>query len=151
MQLVIYLSRIYILLLHFVLVGTYAKEIEEDVRIRDSMSNVQSALLEAEQQCAAFQQQFSKYAYLWQTDMQQALGNFLTLQGRQQEGPSLASFAAEIATYKAIQEEVQALPSGAAFGWIKVDARPLKQAMLMWTSKWIYLFVHHLLTKVCWQ
>ena len=43
---------------------------------------------------------------------------------------------------------LQALPSSAALGWIKVDARPIKHALATWTSKWVYLFTHHLQAKV---
>ena len=138
--------------------GTYAKELEEDVRIREALSNVQLALLETEEHCAAFRQRFAKYSHLWQDDMQAALRAFLAGAGSgsgsgrdggssgsgQPGGPSLEAFAAEIGRYKAIQDEVQALPASAAIGWIKVDARPLKQALLTWTSKWVYLFMRHL-------
>ena len=141
--------------------GTYLKELEEDVRIRDALSNVQLALLETEEQCAAFKRQFDKYVHLWRDDMQLALRTFLAGGSNQSggraagqpdlaQGPSLEAFAAEIAKYKAIQDEVQALPSSAAIGWIKADAKPLKQALLTWTSKWIYLFMRHLHSQV-WQ
>ena len=126
---------------------------------------MQLALLETEEHCAAFRQRFAKYSHLWQDDMQAALRAFLagagsssgaltsrdggSSGGGQQGGPSLEAFAAEIGRYKAIQDEVQALPASAAIGWIKVDARPLKQALLTWTSKWIYHFMRHLHGEVC--
>lgn len=126
------------------------KELDEDVRIREALSGVQLALLETEERCAAFRQQFLKYSHLWEVDMQQALRGFLTGNGTngQHGGPNLEAFAAEIAKYKAIQDELQALPSSAAIGWIKVDAKPLKQALLTWTSKWIYLYMRHLRGEV---
>ena len=134
------------------------------------------ALLDTEERCAAFRQQFLKYSHLWQVDMQQALCTFLgstiaagsssargapaisntgdaaaVVQQQQQQQqqqqpaqPSLEAFAAEISKYKSIQDEVQALSSSAALGWVKVDAKPLKQAVLTWTSKWIYLYMRHL-------
>jgi dynein heavy chain len=40
--------------------------------------------------------------------------------------------------------EIQALPSVSNIGWIKVNAKPLKQALATWASKWIYLFTHYL-------
>ena len=141
--------------------GTYTKELDEDVRIREALAGVQMALLETEERCAAFRQQYVKYSHLWQVDMQAALREFLvagaagsptgaaaTAGVEHAAGPSLESFAAEIAKYKAIQDEVQALPSNTAVGWIKVDARPLKQALLTWNSKWVYLFMRHLRGEV---
>ncbi|KAL4450636.1 hypothetical protein ABPG77_000992 [Micractinium sp. CCAP 211/92] len=158
--------------------GTYVKELDEDVRIREALSAVQLALLDTKERCAAFHQQFLKYSHLWQVDMQQALRTFLrstttaasgsssahgvpptsttgdagaVVQQQQQQhamGPRLEDFAAEIGKYKSIQDEVQALPSSAALGWVKVDAKPLKQAVLTWTSKWTYLYMRHLQDEV---
>lgn len=103
---------------------------------------MQQALLETEGRCAALHQQFARFSQLWQADMQATLRAFLA--GSGERAPPLDAFAAEIARYKAMQDEVQALPANAALGWIKVDARPLKQALLTWTSKWIYLYMRHL-------
>ncbi len=44
--------------------------------------------------------------------------------------------------------QLQALPSSAPLGWVKVDAKPIKQALITWASKWIYLYTHYLQTKV---
>lgn len=42
----------------------------------------------------------------------------------------------------------QALPASATIGFLKVDARPVKQALLAWVTKWIFLFTMHLESKV---
>lgn len=118
------------------------------MRLREALSSVQLALDENEARLAAFQQQFARFSCLWQTDMQAALADFLAAAGSGQQAPPLDAFAAEMAKYKAMQEEVQALPASAAIGWIKVDAKPLKQALLTRTSKWIYLFMRHLHSQV---
>ena len=39
---------------------------------------------------------------------------------------------------------MQVLPPAAAIGYLKVDARPVKQALLAWVTKWIFLFTNHL-------
>lgn len=46
--------------------------------------------------------------------------------------------------YRAISVEVAALPASCVIGWVKVNAKPLKQALATWASKWIYLFTHYL-------
>lgn len=114
------------------------------MRVRAALSAVQLALLETEERCAALRQQFAQYSHLWQRDMQQALRSFLAggtsdscadgaagSAGCSEQGPSLEAFAAELARYKAFQEEVQALPACVAVGWVKVDARPIKQVWLL--------------------
>ena len=64
------------------------------------------------------------------------------------DDPTLDRFEAEIAKYRAVQEEIQALPTSATIGYIKIDAKPIKQALTTWVTKWIYLFTHFLQIKV---
>ena len=33
-------------------------------------------------------------------------------------------------------------------GYLKVDARPVKQSLLAWAAKWVFLFTNHLEGKV---
>ena len=78
---------------------------------------------------------------------------FLAAEGKQLEDgtrddPTLDRFEAEIAKYRAVQEEIQALPTSATLGYIKIDAKPIKQALTTWVTKWIYLFTHYLQIKV---
>ena len=110
--------------------------------MQQALAAVEAALSATEARCAAFRSQFDKYAHLWRGDLQAALRAFLAAGGA--EAPSLDAFASEIARYKSIQDEVQAAPATAPIGWLKVDARPLKQALLTWTSKWTYLYMRHL-------
>ena len=42
----------------------------------------------------------------------------------------------------------QALPPAATIGYLRVDARPVKQALLAWVTKWIFLFTNYLEGKV---
>lgn len=82
-----------------------------------------------------------------------ALQEFLAAEGKQledgsKEDPTLDRFEAEIAKYRAVQEEIQALPTSATIGYIKIDAKPIKQALSTWVTKWIYLFTHYLQIKV---
>lgn len=84
-------------------------------------------------------------SYMWQ--------EFLAAEGKQLEDgtrddPTLDRFEAEIAKYRAVQEEIQALPTSATLGYIKIDAKPIKQALTTWVTKWIYLFTHYLQIKV---
>lgn len=45
---------------------------------------------------------------------------------------------------RAVSAEVAALPASVVVGWVKVNAKPLKQALATWASKWIYLYTHYL-------
>ena len=105
--------------------------------MRAALSAVQLALLDTEERCAAFRQQFAQYSHLWERDMQQALRSFLASgtascgragsAGGGEQGPALEAFASELARFRVFQEEVQSLPASVAMGWVRVDARPIKQ------------------------
>lgn len=60
----------------------------------------------------------------------------------------LEKFDEEIARYKALQEEIQNLPAGLTIGWIRIDAKPIKHALLTWVNKWVNLYTHYLSNKV---
>lgn len=47
-----------------------------------------------------------------------------------------------------MHEGAQVLPPAAMIGYLKVDARPVKQALLAWVTKWIFLFTNYLEGKV---
>ena len=43
---------------------------------------------------------------------------------------------------------LQGLPTSASIGYIKIDAKPIKQALSTWVTKWIYLYTRYLQDKV---
>lgn len=49
---------------------------------------------------------------------------------------------------RAVASEIAALPSTCNIGWLRVSAKPLKQALATWASKWVYLFTKYLQDKV---
>lgn len=132
--------------------GGYAREVEASPAVQDALRRVRDALAATEARCEGFRAQFAKFESLWRSDMQAALQAFLASGGADPDGapadPPLERFEEEIGRYRAMQDEVQALPSSAPVGWIKLDARPIKQALMTWASKWIYLYTHHLQSKV---
>ena len=42
----------------------------------------------------------------------------------------------------------QALHSGSVVGYLRLDAKPTKQAIITWVSRWTYLFTAYLQSKV---
>ena len=51
-------------------------------------------------------------------------------------------------SFRAIGGEIASLPGTANIGWLRVSAKPLKQALATWASKWVYLFTKYLQDKV---
>ena len=129
--------------------GSYLKELEENYVVADAVSQVLTIVLENEEKCVEVKESFEKYSYLWTTDLPTALAEFIrdnTPEGAHE--PDLDVFDKEIARYKSMQEEIQGLPSSVTCGWLKIDGRPLKQALSTVVTKWSYLFTHHLSSKV---
>ena len=127
--------------------GNYVLELEEDFAVLDAISAAQNALLSNERACADFKGSYAKYDYLWKRDLQATLAEFLGAGGAEAE-PPLEKFEAEIARYKALQEEIQALPAGMTIGWIRINAQPIRHALLTWVNKWVNLYTHYLSNKV---
>ena len=128
--------------------GTYALELEEDFRILDGISQIQSVVLANEAECAAFKASFVQYEYLWREDLHQTLADFIAEHGEDGEDPPLEMFDAEIAKYKKVQEEIAQLHATCVVGWIKIDAKPIKQALATWVTKWVFLFTQYLNNKL---
>jgi len=40
------------------------------------------------------------------------------------------------------------LPTSVTIGWIRINSKPIKQALSTWVTKWIYLFTNYLSNKV---
>ena len=109
---------------------------------------IRSVVLANEAECAAFKASFVQYEYLWREDLQQTLADFIERNGEDGEDPPLELFDAEIAKYKKVQEEIAQLQATCVVGWIKIDAKPIKQALATWVTKWVFLFTQYLSNKL---
>ena len=133
--------------------GNYLVELEEDFLVRDAMSQIQHVILANEGKCNEFKDSYKKYEYLWMLDLQQTLKEFLeenavVHEDGTKEDPALERFDEEIRRYKDVQEEIQGLTTSATIGWIKVDSKPIKQALSTCVTKWIFQFTAYLSNKV---
>eukprot|EP00898_Chlorokybus_atmophyticus_P007698 jgi/Chlat1/792/Chrsp104S01257 len=129
--------------------GNYVKELEEDSEICGAFDRIHAVVLDNEKRCAEFKDSYLAFEYLWKRDLQATLNEFLASSGDINGGePPLEAFDAQIAKFKAVQEEITALPASATIGWLRVDAKPIKQALSTWVTKWVFLFTHHLSNKI---
>ena len=55
---------------------------------------------------------------------------------------------AEIARYLKQAQAIAQLPSVANKGWLRVDSKPVKQALATWVTKWVFLFTQYLSNKL---
>ena len=117
--------------------GDYLTEVQDDLRIQAVVSQISKLLSENEKRCAAFRGICEDYAYLWCEDIEESYSKFLvteTLPG--QRTPPLQSFALEVNTYRALEDEIRSLAGSTVLGWVKIDIRPFKGSLLALASKW---------------
>ncbi|PNW78281.1 hypothetical protein CHLRE_09g403800v5 [Chlamydomonas reinhardtii] len=133
--------------------GNYAKELEEDFEVYDALNQVMMVTLANESRCEDFKNQFAKFDYLWKQDLQATLQQFITDNGvtlpdGTRDDPPLAKFEEQIVKYKNVASEIASFKDTMTMGYVKVNAKPLRQALSTWASKWVYLFTHYLQEKV---
>lgn len=127
---------------------TYEHDLAGDVSVAAAVAALRATVLANEAACASFREGYAGLEYLWRRDLNETLHAFLTTNSTPNSEPPLDKFDAEIARYKAAQNEVAALPTGQVIGWLRVDAKPMKQALSTWVTKWVFLYTHYLFDKV---
>ncbi|GBF97683.1 flagellar outer dynein arm heavy chain beta [Raphidocelis subcapitata] len=133
--------------------GSYGIELEEESVVYDALGRVMEVTLANEARCEEFRQQFLRFDFLWKTDSGAVLREFLQARGAAlpdggRDDPPLSAFEEQIQKFKAVAAEVAALPGSATLGWLRVSAKPLKQTLATWASKWVFLFTKYLQDKV---
>ncbi|CAB1430531.1 unnamed protein product [Pleuronectes platessa] len=113
--------------------------------------------------CCEYRSSLHHYSFLYEDDrkklMRQFLqyGHFLTTEEMEvdeddevpETPPALDDFRDTIEKYEKIYEEVQGLKAVHVFnGWMKVDGRIMKSALLNIIKKWSFMFKQHLIDNV---
>ena len=62
--------------------------------------------------------------------------------------PALSDFDEQIDLYRRQALDIGALSTSATRGWLKLDAKPVKQALSTWVTKWKFAYTQHLQTSV---
>lgn len=63
-------------------------------------------------------------------------------------GPDLAAFHEQIKHYTDLRETLSTLPTVCELGWLRLDARPARTAMLVLASQWSAQFTDFLLDQI---
>ena len=62
--------------------------------------------------------------------------------------PTLEKFEAQIAEVHGVETSIQAMPSVVMQGLLRINTQPLKQALVVLVSKWIFLYTQSLQQRV---
>ncbi len=133
--------------------GDYLMDLQMDIAVKHCLSQVNRKIDLSQAKCIEFRDQFMAYSYLWTDDIAKTFNTWK--EENKQEGedvldsdPPLSAFDAEIVKFKALEAEIRDLPGSKVFGPFRVDAKPMKNALSSWVSKWTYQYQQYLLDKV---
>jgi len=132
--------------------GTYMREMHSDPDICMALATINETLAENEEACERLQKKYEEHSYLWNTDLEQYFKEFcedavvITPLGQRIE--DLDKFDKAISKYEAVHSQISKLQSPTDVSWLRVNITPIKQALLMWCSKWINTFTQHMKTSL---
>ncbi|KAM9837728.1 LOW QUALITY PROTEIN: dynein axonemal heavy chain 9 [Aulostomus maculatus] len=141
----------------------YQADMEDMADLADMRHLLMDRVQDVMATCCKFRNSLEHYSYLYVDDrkefMRQFLlyGHILTNQemelyaddGVPENPPILQNFREQVDGYEKIYEEVQGLELVRLFhGWMRVDGRSMKVALLNVIKKWSFMFKQHLIDHV---
>lgn len=148
-------------------------QVFENEGVRLYVHQIQHHIRGNEAQCNEYKAPFLQYKALWTRDIDESLRRFLAENApppraredceEDEDGggepgalgalapraePQLALFEAEIATYLKQATAISTLPSAGTRGWLRVDSKPVKQALSTWVNKWQFRFTNYLQVSI---
>ncbi|XP_064179132.1 dynein heavy chain 9, axonemal [Anguilla rostrata] len=141
----------------------YQADMEDMADLADMRQLLMDCTQQAMSKCCEYRNTFEHYAYLYVDDRKEFMRQFLLyghvltseeIQAHADEGvpehpPTLEQFKEQVDSYEKIYNEVLALePINVFDGWMRVDARPFKSALLNVIKKWSLMFKQHLIDHV---
>lgn len=119
--------------------GDFLKEMEENESVRFSAHRIQVELEENQNRCAEFRKPFYSYKSLWAKDIKASLDAFLEEGMKATDSgnkvPDLDVFEKKINEYKSMLTDIAAMPNNHNAGWLRINARPIKDELKDWCQK----------------
>jgi dynein heavy chain len=149
--------------------GDFLKEVMETEQVRFFVHQIQSHVRANQALCEEFKDSFQAYKAVWTSSIDDHLHEFLappeedpTKPKAEEEEvvekiegplapkyePPLDAFDKEIHKFVKYASNIQAISSSAARGWLKIDARPVKQALATWINKWQFRYTSYLQSSI---
>ncbi|KAJ0060498.1 hypothetical protein NL108_014189, partial [Boleophthalmus pectinirostris] len=141
----------------------YQADMEDMADLQDMRTRLMSRVHSVVAACGEYRSSLEPYSYLYVEERREFMRQFL-LYGRvltshememyadstvPESPPTLDNFREQVDSYEKIYEEIQALQPVHVFdGWMRVDARSMKTALLNIVKKWSFMFKQHLMTHV---
>ncbi|XP_063741803.1 dynein axonemal heavy chain 11-like [Eleginops maclovinus] len=117
---------------------------------------VMHRLLKVGEEAELLQVRMDRYSFLWQSDRQAVMQEFLTysrqLGPEEMEAPeappTLKDFQRELQALSSLQGELSHLEEQVLLGWLQVELRPFRDSLLSIIQEWSDMYTLHLLSSV---
>nr|XP_006635186.1 PREDICTED: dynein heavy chain 9, axonemal isoform X1 [Lepisosteus oculatus] len=141
----------------------YQADMEDMADLADMRQYLMDGVQQVMSKCCDYRNSFDHYSYLYVDDRKEFMRQFLLyghvltseeIEAHAEDGvpetpPTLEQFREQVDSYEKIFDEVNHLEPITVFdGWMRVDARPFKSALLNVIKKWSFMFKQHLIDHV---
>ncbi|MCJ8738378.1 hypothetical protein PDJAM_G00035190 [Pangasius djambal] len=141
----------------------YQADMEDMADLADLRQLLMDRVQRVMVKCCEHRNVFERYGYLYIDDQKEFMRQFLLyghvltseeIEAHAEDGvpenpPTLERFREQVDSYESVYEEVQKLEPVCVFeGWMRVDARAFKSALLNIIKKWSLMFKQHLIDHV---
>lgn len=124
--------------------GSFSKELREDHEIRYLISCVTRTLQSTVAECMKFRDVFYSYKYLWETDPNDVFRTFLKDAYDDENKIKLNLFDERMTRIEKEQLKIETLTEETDLGFVRVNAKPVKQALTTCATRWVFVFSSHL-------
>lgn len=149
-----------------VYMDNYYNDVVDDPDCMEMVSLTLTRLNEGIDACYEYIKKFEPYSYLWLENRHEYLNHFLTYgraltpdeldilkmdggPGVKECHPTIKQFKEQIDFYEDLYRKLESLDTEMILSkWLKVDVKPLRQAILNTVCKWGNLFKQHLVERV---
>jgi len=142
--------------------GNYVASISEHDDIKALQQSIRALTEEVIASCMTHQGDYNKYEYLWTVDPVVSFEEFVAKyeedklaaeKTQEDEEPlpmpvELDRFDERISELKLLQEELSKLPQSQSISWIRVDTKPVRQALLNFAGKRMFQYSDCLVKRV---
>lgn len=146
----------------------YFDDMQNNYHVKELFNEVLSRAASCAELAVDYVKKFEEYSYLWLEDRQEFLSQFL-LYGRQlspdeadlvkdeqrasevkESPPTIDQFKEQIDFYEDLYKKLELIEQETIItgGWLRIDVRPFRQAVLNTVCKWGNLFKQHLYNRV---
>jgi dynein heavy chain len=125
---------------------TFLQDVQRNSRIATEIGKIETSVNVLCELLQDHRTTFEWYSHLYAHDLHQHFEMFL--HGLSNEADPLLCFEERLNSLKLVEERLLSESNYVHILWVRLDCRPLIQALQTWLSKWSFAFTKHLIASV---